>query len=120
MKMEQRVAMNNHLGANIHEVKQGRVSINDIKWDLIRIIEPYDGVLDTSGKSERQIRGLFNSYLNDLKIVNLIQDYTVFSSIRDTAITYDVAIKVNAERSAKKLKIHVGVFQKPWVSKGAA
>lgn len=112
--------MNNQLGANIHDIKQGRVSINDIKWDLIRIIEPYDGVLDTSDKSEKRVRNLFNSYLSDLKTVNLIQDYTILSSVRDTAITYDVAVKVNADRSAKKLKIHVGVFQKPWVSKGAA
>lgn len=117
--MEQPAAMNN-VATDIREIKQGRASVNDIKWDLIKIIEPYDGVLDTSEKSEKKVRRLFNSYLSDLKTVNLIQDYTIFSSIRDTAITYDVAVKVSAERSAKKLKIHVGVFQEPWIEKGTA
>jgi hypothetical protein len=55
--------------------------------------------------------------LGDLKTQDKIQDYTVLSTIRDTAVTYDVAIKMAADRSAKKLKIHVGVFQAPWISK---
>ena len=49
-----------------------------------------------------------------------IQDFTIVGSIRDTAITYDVAVKISADRSPKKLKIHVGIFQPPWVQKEAA
>jgi hypothetical protein len=118
MKTEQLAAMNKQ--TDIIELRQGRVSINDIKWDLIRIIEPYDGLLDQSRESEQKVRTLFESYLRDLKIADLIQDYTVLSTMRETAVTFDISVKVSADRSAKKLKIHVGVFQPPWISKGAA
>jgi hypothetical protein len=101
----------------LNQLDQTRVSINDIKWDLIRIIEPYDGVLEPNTTSEQRVRNLFAAYLGDLKTQDKIQDYTVLSTIRDTAVTYDVAIKMAADRSAKKLKIHVGVFQAPWISK---
>ena len=109
--MEQRAPMNNVAQTDIRDLKQGRVSINDIKWDLIKIIEPYDGVLCTNDSSERIVRRLFNSYLSDLRYANLIKEYTIVSSIRDTAITYDVSVKVSNDRSPKKLKIHVGVYQ---------
>jgi hypothetical protein len=110
MKMEQRVAMN-EVATNIRDVRQGRVSVNDIKWDLIKIIEPYDGVLATNDGSEKTVRHLFTRYLSDLRYCNLIQEFSIYSTIRDTAITYDVSVKLSAERSAKKLKIHVGVYQ---------
>lgn len=111
-KMEPRVAMNN-IGTNIRELRQGRVSVNDIKWDLIKIIEPYDGVLATNEGSERTVRRLFNQYLKDLQYVSLIADFNISSTIRQNAITYDVSIKMAQDRSDKKLKIHVGVYQSP-------
>tara|TARA_B100001094_G_scaffold100546_1_gene96692 strand:+ start:4244 stop:4552 length:309 start_codon:yes stop_codon:yes gene_type:complete len=101
-------------------MRQNRISINDIKWDLIRIIEPWDGRLENKPKSEEIISKLFNGYLADLAKENKIQDFTIVGSIRDTAITYDVAVKVSADRSPKKLKIHVGIFQHPWITKKAA
>ena len=88
--------------------------------DLIRIIEPYDGILETKPSSETVINKLFGVYLSDLKQEGKITDYTITSVIRDTAITYDVAVKVSADRSPKKLKIHVGIFQHPWIQKQAA
>lgn len=114
--MEQRVVMNN-TSVDILDVKQGRVSINDIKYDLIKIIEPYDGVLENNENAGNKVRRLFASYLGDLKTCGLISDYTILSTNRESAITYDVAVQLSADRSAKKLKIHVGVFQEPWVSK---
>ena len=101
-------------------MRQNRISINDIKWDLIRIIEPYDGILDNTKQSEDTMKHLFQTYLEDLVKVRMIQDYTITSVIRDTAIPYDVAVKVSADRSPKKLKIHVGIFQHPWIQKQAA
>ena len=56
--MEQRVAMNK-LSTDIRSVRQGRVSVNDIKWDLIKIIEPFDGILATNRGSEETIHKLF-------------------------------------------------------------
>ena len=94
---------------------QNRISIKDIKYDLIKIIEPYDGILEAKHTNEKIVNKLFTSYLMDLVKQRKIQEFTITSSIRDTAITYDVAIKVNADRSPKKLKIHVGIFQHPWV-----
>jgi hypothetical protein len=110
MKMEQPAAMNN-VATDIRDLRQGRVSINDIKWDLIKIIEPYDGILATNEGSEKTVRYLFERYLSDLKYANLITEFTVLSTIRETAITYDVAVKISNDRSAKKLKIHVGVYK---------
>lgn len=101
-------------------MRQDRISINDIKYDLIKIIEPYDGRLESKEGSELQVKKLFNSYLTDLSKTRKIQDFTIVSSVRDTAITYDVNVKINADRSPKKLKIHVGIFQQPWVEKKAA
>ena len=84
---------------------------------LIKIIEPYDGVLENNENAGNKVRRLFASYLGDLKTCGLISDYTILSTNRESAITYDVAVQLSADRSAKKLKIHVGVFQEPWVSK---
>ena len=103
-----------------NNMRQNRISINDIKWDLIRIIEPWDGILENKPESEQVVLRLFKHYLGDLAKQHKIQDFTIVGSIRDTAITYDVAIKISADRSPKKLKIHVGIFQPPWVQKEAA
>ena len=69
-------------------MRQNRISINDIKWDLIRIIEPWDGRLENKTESEEIISKLFNGYLADLSKEGKIQDFTIVGSIRDTAITY--------------------------------
>ena len=108
------------LNTRYNNMRQNRISINDIKWDLIKIIEPWDGILENKPESEQTVLTLFKSYLGDLVKQYKIQDFTIVGSIRDTAITYDVAVKIAADRSPKKLKIHVGIFQPPWVQKDAA
>lgn len=88
------------------------VNINDIKLDLLKIIEPYDGRLM---KSQWQpVIRLFDAYLGDLKSDNSIKEFSVSYTLKDSAITYDVQVKFNADKSAKKLKIHVGTFSLPW------
>ena len=101
-------------------MRQNRISINDIKWDLIKIIEPYDGRLETKESAGNTVTNIFNSYLRDLKAERLIQDYNILCSLRDTAFTYDINVKMSADRSPKKLKIHVGTFQSPWIEKKVA
>jgi len=96
-------------------MRQDRISINDIKYDLIKIIEPFDGRLEGKAGSEKRVERLFKTYLVDLTKSRQIQDFNIVSSVRDTAVTYDVNVKINADRSPKKLKIHVGIFQPPWV-----
>jgi len=97
-------------------MRQDRISINDIKYDLIKIIEPFDGRLEGKAGSEKRVERLFKTYLVDLTKSRHIQDFNIVSSVRDTAVTYDVNVKINADRSPKKLKIHVGIFQPPWVN----
>lgn len=91
------------------------ISINDIKYDLLKIIEPWDGVLMQN--QWKPIFNFFNSYLGDLKEAGTIREYNIIYSIRENSITYDVNVKINMERSPKKLKIHAGTFQHPWISK---
>ena len=76
-------------------MRQNRISINDIKYDLIKIIDPWDGILENKPESEKIVFKLFNSYLRDLQKQNKITEFNIVSSIRDTAITYDVAIKIS-------------------------
>ncbi len=104
--------MVNNVGTDIRDLRQGRVSINDIKFDLIKIIEPHDGWLATNEGSDKLVRHLFTRYLSDLRYASLVNDFNIRSTIRNNAITYDVSVKMSQERSDKKLKIHVGVYQK--------
>lgn len=92
------------------------ININDVKYDLLKIIEPWDGVLE-EGNSTPVYR-LFDAYLGDLRKWGKIKDFTITTTDRDTAITFDVAVKFSADRSPKKLKIHVGTFQFPWTTGG--
>ena len=89
------------------------ININDVKYDLLKIIAPWDGLLEKSQSGP--VYKLFNAYLSDLRRGGYIKDYEIHSSDRDSAITYDVSVKFSAERSPKKLKIHVGTFQYPWI-----
>jgi len=91
-----------------------QININDVKYDLLKIIEPYDGIL--SKKQSAPVYHLFNAYLRDLCKVRQVKEYTIRSTARDTAITYDVTVKFSADRRPKKLKIHVGTYQHPWIS----
>ena len=88
------------------------ININDVKYDLLKIIEPWDGILEQ--EQSGPVYKLFSSYLHDLRREGKIKEFNIYSSNRNTAITYDVAVKFSAERSPKKLKIHVGTFQLPW------
>jgi hypothetical protein len=91
------------------------ISVNDIKYDLLKIIEPYDGLLER-GKS-KPVYHLFVTYLNDMRKEGTIREFNVSSSARESATTFDVSIKVSADRTPKKLKIHVGVFKAPYIRK---
>ncbi len=90
------------------------ISLNDIKFDLLKIIEPWDGSLERN--NPRPVRSLFNAYLNDLQKEKMIYDFSVDTSDRGNAFTFDVNIRMSPTRSPKKLKIHVGIFTEPWVS----
>ena len=52
------------------------------------------------------------------RLLGKIKDFTISTTDRETAITFDVAVKFSIDRSPKKLKIHVGIFQFPWTHGG--
>ena len=101
-------------------MRQNRISVNDIKYDLIKIIEPHDGRLENKEDAGKTVSKIFRSYLEDLQKQRKMQDFEILVTKRDTAFTYDISVKLDVERSPKKLKIHVGIFQHPWVEKAAA
>ncbi len=90
----------------------GSYTISDIKYDLLKIIAPYDGYM-FNRKDTEQVRSLFNSYLGDLKFTGKIKEYNIYYTVKDNAITFDVGIKIYRDRAIKKLKIHVGTLQYP-------
>jgi len=91
------------------------ISLSDIKYDLLKIIEPYDNVL---GKTEwRPVIKLFTQYLSDLKRSGAVREFNTTYSIKDGTIVYDIGIKITSEKSPKKIKIYVSTFSAPWVEK---
>lgn len=92
------------------------LNINNVKYDLLKIIEPWDGILGS--RQTGPVFKLFNAYLRDLRRSGQVREYNIESSVRDASITYDISIKFSADRSPKRLKIHVGTFQYPWTTGG--
>lgn len=90
------------------------ISLNDIKYDLLKIIEPWDGLLEPH--NPRPVRSLFIQYLNDLQKEKMIYDFSIDTTTRENAFTFDVNVRMSPTRSPKKLKIHVGMFTYPWVA----
>lgn len=88
-------------------VIQGQYNINDIKFDLLKIIQPFDGYM-YNGKDSDKVSALFNSYLGDLRRSQKVFSYNVRNSEKENAVTFDVQVTMHRERSPKKLKIHVG------------
>ena len=96
-----------------------RVNIQDIKYDLLKISEPFDGVLWEDNTADGVVK-LFNAYLNDLREVRNIASFEVEYTRKETSYTFDVNVTLAPGRSAKKLKIHVGIYQSKWPFKKAA
>jgi hypothetical protein len=88
------------------------ISLNDIKFDLLKIIEPWDGVLEST--NPRPVRQLFIAYLNDLQREKMIYDFAIDTSERPAAFTFDINVRMGPTRSPKKLKIHIRAFTQPW------
>ena len=85
----------------------GQYNINDVKYDLLKIIQPHDGFM-FNDKDVDRIRSLFVNYLNDLKYSWKIFGFDIQHVEKDNAFTYDVQVQIHRDRSPKKLKIHVG------------
>ena len=103
---------NNDKSASVNFFKlTGYYNINDIKYDLLKIIAPYDGYMYNEKETEKLL-SVFGSYLGDLKRSFKIFSFEIENTEKENAITFDIQIKMQKDRSPKKLKIHVG---KLWV-----
>jgi len=85
----------------------GTYTIQDIKYDLLKIIEPHDGYM-YNGKDVAHLRHLFICYLNDLRKAYKIKEFNIENTEKDNAYTFDVDVRIQKDRTSKKLKIHVG------------
>jgi hypothetical protein len=86
---------------------QGIYSLQDIKYDLLKIIEPFDGYMYNNVETERVVH-LFSAYLTDLQHAWKLREFQIDVIEKDNAVTFDIDIKIHRDRSPKKLKIHVG------------
>ena len=96
-----------------------KTTMSDIKYDLLKIIEPYNGVITSSDDDahQKKLRKLFNAYLEDRKTSKTIYEFSIDPVVNETSITYEMAISLEQNRRPKKLKIHVGLFSHPWINK---
>jgi len=85
----------------------GYYNINDIKYDLLKIIAPHDGYMYNEKDTDKLI-SVFKSYLGDLKRSYKIFSYDIQTTEKENAFTFDIQIKMQKDRRPKKLKIHVG------------
>ena len=103
---------NKDVSSNGNFKLMGYYNINDIKYDLLKIIAPYDGYM-YNDKDTNKLVSVFNAYLGDLKGSWKIFSYDIVNTEKENAITFDIQIKMQKDRSPKKLKIHVGKLVMP-------
>jgi hypothetical protein len=85
----------------------GIYTLADIKYDMLKIIEPHDGYM-YNNKDVSYIRHLFICYLNDLRKAGKIREFNIDNTEKDNAYTFDVDVRIQRDRAPKKIKIHVG------------
>mgnify|MGYP006120682705 FL=1 len=103
---------NKDVSSNSNFKLMGYYNINDIKYDLLKIIAPYDGYMYNDTDTNKLV-SVFNAYLGDLKGSWKIFSYDIVNTEKENAITFDIQIKMQKDRSPKKLKIHVGKLVMP-------
>jgi hypothetical protein len=57
----------------------GYYTLHDIKFDLLKIIEPYDGYM-FNRKDTEHVRGLFNNFLSDLRRAYKLREYNIYTT----------------------------------------
>lgn len=96
-----------------NSVSRALININDIKYDLLKISELYDGVLQEG--LGHMPADMFQSYLSDLRADRWIHDYEISEIVlKEQSYTYDISVQITDDRTPKKLKIHVGLYKSAW------
>ena len=81
----------------------GFYNINDIKYDLLKIIQPYDGYMYNE-KETNQLISVFNFYLGDLREARKIYSFEIVPTEKENAITFDIQIKCKRILVQKNLR----------------
>lgn len=102
-----------------YQPRRAGLNINHIKFDLLKISELYDGVLNE--ELGHLPLDLYNKYLTDLCRAGLMFSYTIdapelrfHEASGDQSFTYTVNVQSARDRASKALKIHVGLYKSPW------
>ncbi len=96
-----------------YNVSRAMIHINDVKYDLLKIAEMYDGLLqDGLGYMAAD---MFCKYLEDMREGRWIHSFEISDIVlKEQSYTYDVNVQITGDRTPKKLKIHVGLYKSPW------
>ncbi len=85
----------------------GYYTLPEIKYDLLKIIQPYDGLI-YNHKDTAKVTSLFHAYLGDLSSSWKLREFEIITVEKNNAVTFDLTLRLHKDRSPKKLKIHVG------------
>ena len=90
------------------------IGLQNIKYDLIKISEPYDGLLWEDNTAEI-VNKLMRSYLSDLVKDRFIVKYDIeYTRNENVSYTFDVGTQLEPNRTSKKIKVHVGIYESNW------
>lgn len=99
--------------------RRSGLNLSHIKFDLLKISEMYDGIL-TEQLAMLPVQ-MYEKYLKDLIKDEMIYSYRVEAPELRThhesgskSFTYTFHIQGTQDRTAKVLKIHVGLYKSPW------
>jgi hypothetical protein len=94
-------------------MSRSRLSLENIKYDLLKISEPYDGIM-YEGSGELVV-GLFHSYLNDLCKNRLLYGFEIMEEqYRENAVIFDIMVQLTHDRNFRKIKVYVGNYKSAW------
>jgi hypothetical protein len=106
-------------GNNGYQQRRAGLNINHIKFDLLKISELYDGVLNEN--LGHLPLDFYNKYLTDLCKDGMIYSYAIdtpemrtHEASGDRSFTYTINVQSAQDRAAKALKIHVGFYKSAW------
>ena len=90
------------------------IGLQNIKYDLIKISEPYDDLLWEDNTAEI-VNRLMRSYLSDLIKDRYIVRYDIeYTRNENVSYTFDISIQLEPNRTSKKIKVHVGIYKSNW------
>jgi hypothetical protein len=104
-----------------YQPRRSSLNLAHVKFDLLKVSELYDGVL-TEELAMLPVR-MYELYLNDLVSSNMIHEFRIEApelrvneETGSRSFTYTFHVQGTADRTAKVLKIHVGLYRSVWMT----